>query len=146
MTPPNDPRGSHRGSKDKDIPVDGKAIAAELLNGLDEATRQRILGEMRKRDPAIASKVEGRMWNVEDLIHLDPKDINRLVTEVPSRKIALTLRKASDELKQHLFSNLPKRAGDLLREEILVMGPQRTSTVETAQREIYDFAKNKGWL
>ncbi len=149
MTPPpqgpKDPKNPSD-PNNKDIPVDGRAIAAELLNGLDEATRQRILGEMRKRDPGIASKVEGRMWNFEDLLRLEPIAAGRLFSEVPSRNLAMALRKASDELKKHLFASVPKRTADILREEILALGPQRTSTVEAAQKEIYDLAKGKGWI
>ena len=45
------------------------------------------------------------------------------------------------ELKQKIFGNMSKRAGELLRDDLEAKGPVRVSDVENAQREILAVAR-----
>ena len=55
--------------------------------------------------------------------------------------LVLALKAADDELKQKIFGNMSKRAGELLRDDLEAKGPVRVSDVENAQREILAVAR-----
>jgi len=55
---------------------------------------------------------------------------------VDQRQLALGLKGASAEVKQRFLKNMSSRAGEMLNDEILALGPVRLSDVETAQSTI----------
>jgi flagellar motor switch protein FliG len=64
--------------------------------------------------------------------------MQRLLREIDNKELALALKAASDELKQHIMSNMSERAAETLREEIEYMGPVRVRDVEAAHTRIIE--------
>lgn len=127
--------------KKRKSPEVGPGAAAEMLNGLDEKTRDRILREVAARDPKTAEAIQKRMFVFEDLIKLESAVIQQLLRDIPQGKWALALRKASDELKLMLSKNQSARAALELKDAIEAIGPRRISDVEAVQAEIIERAK-----
>lgn len=119
----------------------GLQAAAELLNGLDKEAREKLLANIAKENPEMAKKLLDRMFTFEDLAKVSGRQMQALLREIPGPRLALAMRAASESLKAFIFSNLSKRAADILQEEITSMGPQKKSEVENAQREILEQAK-----
>jgi len=63
-----------------------------------------------------------------------------LLESVPSDKLVLSLKTASEKLKEKIFSSMSKRASDRLREDLEILGGVRLADVEAAQREIVEQA------
>ena len=59
-----------------------------------------------------------------------------VLREVDIRELAMALKGASDPAKDMVFKNMPKRAADMLREEIEFLGPVRAKDVEEAQQKV----------
>ena len=53
----------------------------------------------------------------------------------------LALKGADDAIKEKIFKNMSKRAGELLRDDLEAKGPVRVSEVEGAQKEILTIAR-----
>lgn len=127
--------------KDKGVRIDGKQIASELLGNLDPATRDRLLAEIARIDPARASELRKRMFVFEDLKGLETEGWQLLYREVGVETWALALRNASDEMKDALVSTLSQRAGTELKELLDQQGPQSLAKVQSAQEKILETAK-----
>ena len=54
--------------------IDGLGAAAEMLSGLDPEHRKRLLEQVYRRDPKIASSIERRMYGFEDLRNVTDQD------------------------------------------------------------------------
>lgn len=121
--------------------VGGIRPVAEILNYVDTATEERVLGQLNEMEPELADNVRRLMFTFDDLGKIDDQSMQVLVREVEKDKWVMAMRTASPNLKKKIFSNMSERAGTLLKEELESMGPVRLRDVEAAQREILDFAR-----
>ncbi|MCM0607355.1 MAG: hypothetical protein KA715_14795 [Xanthomonadaceae bacterium] len=117
-------------------PSTGPRGAAELLAGLDDATRERILGEIKEQDPKLASAIEDLMFLFEDLLRIDAASLQPFLINLDRTLLATALRKSSHELKMHLLSALPSRSRTEIEELIVTIGAKKESDVYAAQKKI----------
>jgi flagellar motor switch protein FliG len=114
----------------------GIQALVDILNNADRATEKLILEELEKDDPKLADEIRKRMFIFEDINSLDNSSIQRIIREVDTKDLALALKGASEEVRERIFRNLSKRAAEMLRDDLEVMGPVRLREVEEAQQRI----------
>lgn len=100
-----------------------------------------MLEALRERDPELATSVKALMFTFDDLVHISDRDMQRLLTEVDQKDIALALKAASGELKEKILRNVSERAAQMIQEELELMGPVRVRDVDEAQRRILETAQ-----
>jgi flagellar motor switch protein FliG len=59
---------------------------------------------------------------------------------VSSDTLLMSLKAASDGVKTKIFEGLSKRAGEMMREDLQMMGPTKLADVEKAQTDIVTVA------
>ncbi len=67
---------------------------------------------------------------------IDDRGLQKVLRSVETQELAVSLKAASEEVKQKIFRNMSERAADMLREEVEDMGPVRIKEVEDAQQAI----------
>ena len=117
-----------------------KAIA-EVINFMDNAASRSLLETLEEKNSTLATALKKILFTFEDLAKLDRLTLQRILREVESRDLALSLKTASEELQQGLYGALPKRAGENIREDIKLMGPVRLRDIEAAQDRIIDIMR-----
>jgi flagellar motor switch protein FliG len=122
------------------IKIDGKKQASELLAQLDPASRDRILREIRQRDPVLAESLSQGMVGFSKILALDSIAIQKLLRSVPSVVTALAARGMTPDEEALLFSKLSTRQGASLREEREALGPRKKSEVESARQKLVEQA------
>jgi len=70
------------------------------------------------------------------VVKLDDRSMQMVLREVDTKDLSRALKGASEEILNKIVSNLSKRAGQLLKEEIEFLGPLRVVDVEEAQQKI----------
>lgn len=116
----------------------GIQMVAQILNVADRMTNKGILDTLQQDDPDLVDEIRRLMFVFEDLLKLDNKAIQALLKEIQNSQWALSLKGASEEIKQKILGNMSQRAADMLREEMEFLGPVRVSDVEDAQQQIVD--------
>lgn len=119
----------------------GVRSAAEILNIVEKETEQKIITELDERDPPLSQEIQENMFVFENLRDLDDRGIQALVREVTSDVLVIALKGADEQMQEKIFSNMSKRAGELLKDELESKGPMRISDVEEAQKEIVSTAR-----
>ncbi len=119
---------------------DGVAFAAGLLNELPPKDSERVLGALGELDAMIAPKVRDAMFTFEDLSRLGVREIQTLMREVASETLLLSLKTASESMRELFLSAISSRAAEQMREDLSLMPPTRLSDVEKAQREVVECA------
>ena len=119
----------------------GVEVAAEILNQVDRSIEKTILEKIEEDHEELADEIRQSMFIFEDLIHLDDRSIRALLKEISNDELLLALKTASDALKEKIFGNLSKRAAEMLKEDMEVMGPVKVKEVEQAQRSIIKTAR-----
>ena len=119
----------------------GVKFAADIMNNFESAAEQQLMDHIKEADESLGNRIQDLMFVFDDLKNVDDQGIQALLREVSSDVLVLALKAADDELKQKVFGNMSKRAGDLLRDDLEARGPVRVSDVEKAQREILAVAR-----
>ncbi len=114
----------------------GPAAVAKVLTLANTTTEKAILESITQRNHELAQQITNLMFAFEDLTTLDGKSMQRILRDVDSKELALALKAASEELRQHIMKNMSERAAAALVEEMEFMGPVRVKDVEAAQTRI----------
>lgn len=113
----------------------GSRKVAEILNHLDKEGQQ-LLDKIEERNPDLSDDIRQKMFTFEDLVMLDVKGVQEIVKQVPRGTITLSLRGASDKIKNLFFKNMSERSAKMLADDIESQGAQKQSDVLKAQREV----------
>ncbi|MBZ5749870.1 flagellar motor switch protein FliG [Metabacillus rhizolycopersici] len=114
----------------------GIEAVVEVLNGVDRSTEKTILDSLEIQDPELAEEIKKRMFVFEDIVTLDNRAIQRVIRDVENDDLMLSLKVASEEVREIVFKNMSKRMVDTFKEEMEYMGPVRLRDVEEAQSRI----------
>jgi flagellar motor switch protein FliG len=119
----------------------GVDTVAEVLNLVDRSTEKGILEGLETDDPDLVEAIRRLMFVFEDILLVNDKGIQSVLKEIDNDELALSLKTASDELKEKVFKNMSERASELIKEDMEYMGPVRVSDVEAAQQRIVDVVR-----
>lgn len=129
------------GSNMKRSSMGGVKTAAEMLNLMNSTTEEHIMDRIRDQNEELAQNIVDNMFLFENIIDFEPASIRRLLTEVPSDKMAIALKGAEEELREKILGQMSERAGRILRDEIEGMGSIRRSQMEEEQKAILQIIK-----
>ncbi|MBF0280359.1 MAG: flagellar motor switch protein FliG [SAR324 cluster bacterium] len=116
--------------------VGGVESVAEILNTMDKASETRILATIEESNPDLAEQIRELMFTFEDLVLIDSQQMQIILKEIEQQDLVLSLKTASDAVKELVFSSMSSRASDMIRDDLEVMGPVKVSDVEQAQQKI----------
>lgn len=125
-----------RPSEEGPIDIDGMDMAVRLLKSAGPQVEQPVIEELERVDLEVGTQLKNRLFVFEDLRTLHDRDIQLLMREIDQRVLPLALKTASPELQAKLLGNVSKRAADLLRDDLAMIGPVTLAQVEEAQAQI----------
>jgi len=121
--------------------VGGVKAAADILNFVDSSLEGEIMEAIKDADAELGQKIQDLMFVFDNLIDVDDRGIQALLREVSSETLILALKGADEAMKEKIFSNMSKRAAEMMRDDLENKGPVRLSEVEGAQKEILAIAR-----
>lgn len=119
----------------------GVPTVSEILNLTDRATEKTIMEGLESDDPDLVEEIRRLMFVFEDIKLVNDKGIQAVLKEIENDELSLSLKTASEQLKQKIFSNMSERAASMVKEDMEFMGPVRVSDVENAQQRIVDIVR-----
>jgi flagellar motor switch protein FliG len=114
----------------------GVRAVADLLNQLDKETSKNLLARLEERNGTLSAAIRKKLFSFEDLNRLRPADLQRVLREVDSANLAISMKSASETLRGRIYASISKRAAESLKEELELLGPVRLKDVEAAQDSI----------
>lgn len=125
----------------KSSSVGGLKSAANILNFMETAVESEIIERIKETDGQLGDKIQDLMFVFDNLAEVDNRGIQALLREVSSEALIIALKGADEAVKEKIFTNMSKRASEMLRDDLEAKGPVRLSEVETAQKEILAVAR-----
>ena len=125
----------------KSSSVGGVKAAADILNVMDTSIENEIMDQMKEVDPDLGQQILDNMFVFANLVELDDRGIQMLLRETSTDHLVTALKGSDNALKEKVFKNMSKRAGEMLRDDLEAKGPVRLSEVEEAQKEIIAIAR-----
>jgi flagellar motor switch protein FliG len=114
----------------------GVRAVADLLNQLDKDASKSLLARLEERNASLSAAVRKKLFSFEDLNRLQPADLQRILREVDSSNLAISMKSASEALRERIYGSISKRAAESLKEELEMLGPVKLKDVEVAQDAI----------
>lgn len=109
---------------------------ANILNRADRATERNVIELLEIQSPQLAEEVRELMFVFEDIITLDDRAIQRILREVETKDLAMSLKGTKEDVKEKVYKNMSERAQQMLRDEMEYMGPVRAREVQEIQTKI----------
>jgi flagellar motor switch protein FliG len=128
--------GAVSGSK-----MGGVETVAQIMGTIDRATETSILTAMDEVDPDLANEIRNLRFTFEDILKIDDHGVQMMLKEISQEDLLISLKTASDELKDKIFSNMSERASTMLKEDLEAMGLTKVTEVERSQQKIVSVVK-----
>lgn len=119
----------------------GPRTAAEILNYMNSANEEAIVGNLRTMDADLTHRIVEEMFVFDNLLDLEDIAIQQILKEIETTTLTVALKGATEELREKFFKSMSNRAADMLREDIEAQGPIRVSKVEEEQKAIVEVAR-----
>ncbi len=116
--------------------LDGRNVAINLLRSVPAAEQSEVVSEIEKDDPELGAALRSRLFTFDDLVHLTDRDLQTLIREIDMSQLTVALKGAPPAVKDRFLKNMSSRAGQMLEDEIMAMGPVKVAAVEAAQTEL----------
>jgi flagellar motor switch protein FliG len=116
--------------------VGGVETLVEIINRSPRPTERSILEWLDNTDPELAAQVRDQMFVFEDIVTIDDRSLQQVLREVEANDLATALKGVRPDVRDKVVRNLSERAAENLAEEIDLLGPVRTRTVEEAQAKV----------
>jgi flagellar motor switch protein FliG len=130
-------------------PPQSASVLSELPSELQAEVALRI-ATMEKISPDVIKEIESNLeghFASEGSVNLSisgcattmaDRSIQRLLKEVETKDLSISLKAASDEVREKIYTNVSERVAVMIKEEMEFMGPMRLSDVEAAQQRIVE--------
>jgi len=120
---------------------EGLDTLVNILNEVDGKTEEYVLSHIEDNDSDLADQIRQKMFVFEDLLQVDDRSFREILQNIDNKTLVSALKTAPEELKEKIFNNLSERAGDMLKEDMEVVGAVRLKEVEECQENIIRIAK-----
>ena len=122
--------------------VGGIKSVADVINFLEGSVETEVLEKIHEWDEELCDKIKDKMFVFENLVDMDNRSVQTLLRDVSTEQLMLALKGTTEPVKEKIFTNMSKRASDLLRDDLEMQGPVKVSDVEKAQRDILAIARS----
>ncbi|MEX2285684.1 MAG: FliG C-terminal domain-containing protein [Planctomycetaceae bacterium] len=111
---------------------------ADVLRAMPRLGRAAMLGALMEKDPEAAGRVKSLLYVFEDLLRIENRSLQRLLTEIESATLAVALKDTGEDLTEKVMSNMSQRARTALSEEIEMTGVVTAERRDEARKSIMD--------
>ncbi len=119
----------------------GVKAVADLLNQIDQEAGTNILETIEQDNAQLATSIRNLMFTFEDFLEVPESGMRELLGQMDKKKLAIALKGASEDLKNHFFKCMSSRAVEMLKEDMETLGPVRSREVNAAQQEAVTVAR-----
>ncbi|MFO1046104.1 MAG: FliG C-terminal domain-containing protein [Planctomycetaceae bacterium] len=107
-----------------------------ILQSVEREERIRLLESLTERDPELATQIDNLMYDFTDVMRLEDRSIQKLLSQLEQKIVAMALKTAPEDLRQKVLKNLSERVRAALNEEMELLATVPPSKAEAARREV----------
>jgi flagellar motor switch protein FliG len=119
----------------------GVKSAATLLNALERTMSKTVLTSIEERNPDLSKSIRAKMFTFEDMVRLDNNALQKVMREVDTRDLTVSLKKCSYAVKTALLGSISKRAAETVKEEMAFLGNLKAKEIEASQTRIVEIVR-----
>ena len=100
-----------------------------------------MLEAIENQSPDLAVSIRNLMFVFDDLQGVEDSALREIIQRADKKVLTIALKGANEEIRSRFFKNMSKRAAEMIKEEMEVLGAIRLREVEKAQQEIVAIAR-----
>ncbi len=114
-----------------------------LLQKFEREERIRLIGVLNESDPELAKQIDDLLYDYTDLIRIEDRSVQKILSQLEQRTVALAMKTAPEELLSKVMKNLSERVRCMLAEEMQLLGVVPNAKADPARREIADAIRGR---
>ncbi len=107
-----------------------------IRQSLDREERLRLLGLLSEQNEEIAAKIDDNLYDYTDLLRIEDRSVQRLLTQTDQKTLSVALKTAPDAIKDKVMKNMSERVRSALAEEMEFLGVVPPAKSEEARKAI----------
>ncbi len=111
---------------------------ADMLRLLEKSDRMELLAAIAEQDAEKADKIKEYLYQFEDLLAIADRSMQKLLSQIDSKNLAMALKGSSDAIREKVMNNLSKRARESLEEEMEFLASVSANQIKEAQKTVVD--------
>jgi len=119
----------------------GVRTAAEIINAMSGQQEETILSKIAEVDSDLAQRIREDMFTFNNIADLGADATQAILREATDVSWAVALKGASQQMVDHIMSNMSKRAAEMLRDELDGLPPLKVSVIENERKKILAVAR-----
>ncbi len=120
----------------KSAPAGGAKVVADILNVMSTEEESALSASIIEADKELGEEIKELMFVFDNLKEINDRGIQSLLREVSTDVLVVALKGADESMQEKIFTNMSKRAAEMLRDDLETKGPVKLSEVHAAQKEI----------
>jgi flagellar motor switch protein FliG len=117
-------------------PATRRRTIAEVLNFSPSEVEKSVLESLDKDDADMAKEIREYMFTWEDLAKVEKRPMQKILTSVDTRTLAVALKACSPKVEQNVMQNLSERVREMIADERELAGPLPMAEVLQSREEI----------
>ena len=119
----------------------GVKAVADMLNSVDIRFTTSILEAVEQNNPQLAVSIRDYMFTFQDFLDVPEASLRELLGQMDKKGLALALKGASTELREHFFKCMSTRAVEMLKEDMDALGATRSRDINQARQDAIALAR-----
>lgn len=111
---------------------------ADMLRLMPKPDRLAVVAALDQGDPTMAAGVKEFLYQFDDILRIEDRSMQKVLSEVDSKNLAIALKGAPDAIKDKVMNNLSKRARETLGEEMEFLGTVAGAQIEQARKVVVE--------
>lgn len=111
-------------------------MLANILQTVEREERMQLIEQLGQQDPEMATKIDHFLYDYADLLRIEDRSVQKLLTQVGQKTLAMALKTAPETIKDKVTKNMSERVRLALTEEMELIGTVAKAKVETAREEL----------
>ncbi len=116
--------------------VDQSTVLAELMRSLPKEIRIELMAKLEESDAELAEQVKAKLYLFGDVLRLDDRDVQKVLSEVESDSLIVALQRTDEAIIAKLLNNLSKRARASIQEEMQYKENVTDEEIEEARSQV----------
>lgn len=108
-------------------------IVAGMLRALPRDDRMPIMQRIEETDAELAAKIRESLYLFEDILRVEDRSLQPLLSEIDMKTLALALRNADPNIVGKIINNISTRGREVLNEERELVAGASTSKITEAR-------------
>lgn len=121
--------------------IDGEARLADILRYMDLSTSDKILNDLKERDPDVEEHIRNRLSVPEDLLFVSDREVQRLLQRVDDVDLATIVKGKGTEFIEKILKNVSERRREMIEMHRESLGPMRRKDVDRVTADFMELIR-----